>query len=268
MLLCLIPWLPESPRYLCWKGRNEEAWALIQRLHGDQAHAHAEFVQITKQVEFDKGHNHSYIAMFTKPSWRRRSLLAMGIVFAMQSCGPFGITNYIVLISQTLGLEGSMPLLIYAVYILVACMGNWLGTYLSDKIGRRPLFRKCYLYLRLRSICLYHLLTDDSPVIGFPTCCACLLAEALLQRRYVGTDDNNGNAACLFFIFLYTFCYGLMDPVQFIWAAEIFPTEIRAKGVGLTCFSYFLGIITWTTPSPLAFKNLGRLSSIQPHAVC
>jgi hypothetical protein len=88
------------------------------------------------------------------------------------------------------------------------------------------------------------------------------LAETLLQRRYVGTGDKAGNSACLFFIFLYTFCYGLMDPVQFIWAAEIFPNEIRAKGVGLTCFSYFLGIITWTTPSPLAFKNLGESQSI------
>jgi hypothetical protein len=145
MLLFFTKWLPESPRYLCLKDRNDEAWALIQRLHSDQAEAHAEFVQITKQIEFDKGRNTSYIAMFKKPSWRRRCFLAMGIVFAMQSCGPFGITNYIVLISQTLGLTDSMPLLIYAIYILVACMGNWVGTYLSDKVGRRPLFRKCYV---------------------------------------------------------------------------------------------------------------------------
>lgn len=153
MLLCFSPWLPESPRYLSWKGRSTEARELIYRLHHDEAEANAEYIQISRQVEFDKGHPASYLAMFKKPSWRRRSLLAMGLVFAMQCCGPFGITNYIVLISQTLGLTGSMPLLIYAVYILVACMGNWLGTYLSDKIGRRPLVRE-YPNSRNSSLCI------------------------------------------------------------------------------------------------------------------
>lgn len=95
-------------------------------------------------------------------------------------------------------------------------------------------------------------------VIGIPTTAACLLAEALLQRRYFGTGDKQGNAAALFFIFLYGAFYGFfLDPTQFVWCAEIFPTTIRAKGLGLTFFSYFLGAITYTTPAPTAFKNIG-----------
>ena len=38
--------------------------------------------------------------------------------------------------------------------------------------------------------------------------------------------------------------------------SEIFPTTIRDKGISLGFFSYFVGAITYTTPSALAFKNM------------
>lgn len=95
-------------------------------------------------------------------------------------------------------------------------------------------------------------------VIGFPATACCLLAEALLQKQYIGTGDKSGLAAALFFIFMYGACYGMfLDPPQFVWCAEIFPTVIRAKGIGLTFFAYFVGAITYTTPGALAFKNIG-----------
>jgi hypothetical protein len=40
-------------------------------------------------------------------------------------------------------------------------------------------------------------------VIGFPALAACLLAEALLQWRYLGTDNKVGNAFAVFFIFVF-----------------------------------------------------------------
>lgn len=95
-------------------------------------------------------------------------------------------------------------------------------------------------------------------VIGFPGCALCLLAEALLQRRYVGTGNKGGLGASVFFIFLFTTFYGFcIDPVQYVFAGEIFPTTIRAKGIGLALFSYFVGAITYTTPGALAFRNIG-----------
>ena len=93
-------------------------------------------------------------------------------------------------------------------------------------------------------------------VIGFPTLAAILLAEALLQWKYLHTDSKSGNAACLVFIFLYIIFFQPIDTASFVWAAEIFPTTIRAKGLGLTMFAYFVGAITYTAPSDLAFKNM------------
>jgi len=93
-------------------------------------------------------------------------------------------------------------------------------------------------------------------VIGFPSLACCLFAEGLLQWRYLGTADKPGNAACLLFLYVYIICYQAVDAPSFIWAAEIFPTTIRAKGIGLTLFAYFVGAITYTTPAALAFKNM------------
>jgi len=94
--------------------------------------------------------------------------------------------------------------------------------------------------------------------VGFPLCGLILLAEALLQRQYAGTDNKAGNAACVLFlfIFIHVFDFTIQCPTTVV-VAEIWPTEIRSKGLGLAWFSYFVGAITYATPSALAFQNIG-----------
>jgi hypothetical protein len=84
------------------------------------------------------------------------------------------------------------------------------------------------------------------------------LVNALLQKTYVGTDSKGGNAACVLFIFIFISVYSFfIDPPQFVFVSEIFPTTIRAKGIGLAFFAYFVGAITYTAPAAVAFKNIG-----------
>ena len=75
-------WCAESPRYLVWKDRREEAWIIMKKLHHDPANssdddARAEFTQIVRQVDIDKEENPTFYKMFKKPTWRRRSLLVL-----------------------------------------------------------------------------------------------------------------------------------------------------------------------------------------------
>ena len=49
----------------------------------------------------------------------------------------------------------------------------------------------------------------------------------------------------------------LCSAPSFLWAAEIFPTTIRAKGLSLALFAYFVGQITYTTPGARAFQTIG-----------
>lgn len=80
----------------------------------------------------------------------------------------------------------------------------------------------------------------------------------MLQKTYVGTTSKGGNAACVLFIFVFIACYSFfIDPPQFAFVSEIFPTNIRAKGIGLALFAYFVGAITYTAPAAVAFKNIG-----------
>jgi hypothetical protein len=75
----------ETPRYLCWINKSDEALQVIKRLHHDASDpdglaAHAEFLQIKYCVEHDRELKSGYKEMFTQPSWRRRSILVMAIM--------------------------------------------------------------------------------------------------------------------------------------------------------------------------------------------
>ncbi|ETI27393.1 hypothetical protein G647_09583 [Cladophialophora carrionii CBS 160.54] len=238
-LLAGLPFIPESPRYLCLKNRPSEAWAVLRRIHHDpddeaDSAAHAEFVQIKRQVEFEKEQKAGYIEMFRKPSWRKRSLLAIFIQSVLSGNDVIlGIANFLVLIFGSLGMTGVMPLLLYALYSTIGTIFVAIAIFTVDRVGRRTMF-----------------------LVGFPAMAVCLLLEGVLQSRYLGTDHKAGLAGCVAVIYVYIVVFQCVDGPAFIWMSEIFPTNIRGRGIGLGFFSYFVGAITYTTPSALAFKNI------------
>jgi MFS family permease len=142
--------IPESPRWLIWNSRSDQAWTILQRMHHDpvtnsDAAARAEFVQIEKQVAFDKQFDVSYIQMFRKPAWRKRTLLGMFVFFANQSTGVLGIGNFAILIYQSLGMTGSMPILMNAIYTTSATVfADVAACFIMDRVGRRKLMRKFF----------------------------------------------------------------------------------------------------------------------------
>jgi len=98
VLLCIINWLPESPRHLISKHRHEEAWAIIHRLHSDPSDstdefAKREYYQICKQIHFDRTLKTGYWEILKRPSYRKRALISMALAFCIMSDGLITIQS-------------------------------------------------------------------------------------------------------------------------------------------------------------------------------
>jgi MFS family permease len=100
LIVCILPFIPESPRYLLMTDKHDEAWKVIEKLHGDPNDpenevARSEFYQMHQQISFDRTVDSSWKHMFTKPSYRKRSIYAMAFTFFTQSTAVLVITNYV-----------------------------------------------------------------------------------------------------------------------------------------------------------------------------
>ena len=100
LILCVLPLIPESPRWLLMNDRPEEAWIVVKNLHGgkteaNEAYARGEFYQMQQQTQRDVTLNPTWSQIFKKSSYRKRALLTIGYAFISQSCGPLVINNYV-----------------------------------------------------------------------------------------------------------------------------------------------------------------------------
>ncbi|KAK4574375.1 hypothetical protein LTR86_002137 [Recurvomyces mirabilis] len=235
-------WVPESPRYLLMKDRSDEAWQNVQRLHRDPSDpddtaAHEEFAAMRAQIAFERTQPSGYWAILTTKSYRKRAFLSCFVQLASNNTGGLVINYYSVIIYGDLGLTGSLPLLMYCIYTLIGALGNLCGLLTVDKTGRR-----------------FALLT------GFTGCLLALVIEIAMLGKYVAVPVPNiaGEKVAIFAIMFFVFFYGFfIDAASFIYSSEIYPTNIRARGMAMATFTYFAACITYVTPGATAVANIG-----------
>jgi len=74
----------------------------------------------------------------------------------------------------------------------------------------------------------------------------------------VGNTNKAGQGACIAFMFLFVTFYGFgVDVSSYVYCSEIFPTHVRAKGVGWSVSGLFLVTTVYTTAAGPAFNNIG-----------
>ena len=93
--------------------------------------------------------------------------------------------------------------------------------------------------------------------------CGCIICISIvtgLVANY-GTPDNTntrGAIAAIVFMFFFVTCYAsTTDVSSYIYCSEIFPTHIRAQGVGFATSGVLLMNTILLTSAGTAFKNIG-----------
>jgi hypothetical protein len=95
-------------------------------------------------------------------------------------------------------------------------------------------------------------------VVGLIGCSLSLCGFTAMVAEFVGSTNKIGNGFGVFFLYLFVFFYGgSMDASSYVYCAEIFPTSVRAQGVGFSVAGLFIMTLIYTQTAPTAFENVG-----------
>lgn len=97
IVLCQMPFLPESPRWLMKKGRFKKAYESMLRLRGSPVQAARDIyymnVLLNEEAAIVRGHNR-FVELFTIGRNRRALQGSAVVMFGQQFCGVNAIVYY------------------------------------------------------------------------------------------------------------------------------------------------------------------------------
>ncbi|OZJ03972.1 hypothetical protein BZG36_03256 [Bifiguratus adelaidae] len=240
--LVFVYFIPESPRYLIYKGRLDEARRVIVKYHagGDDNAPIVDFEmeEISAALEAEKLQGtSSYLDFFKTKGNRQRLFLVCFVPIMMQLSGNGLASYYLAKVLISIGITSANEQLIIngvlMVYNLVLAIAQ---AFTVEKVGRRGLF--------LFSTC--------GMLVSFTiwTALSAINQETNFQQASLG----NGVLAM---IFLYYFCYDAgLNGAPYLFLTEVLTYQLRAKGINLMQIVKIIALIYNGFVNPIAMDAI------------
>lgn len=238
--------IPESPRYLVARGRDDDARAIISELEGGDHDA------VTHRMDEIRNSLSEHRTKTTVRELFSRKLgvaplvwIGMALAALQQFVGINVIFYYSSTLWQAVGFGEDRSLFISVVSAMVNIVGTFVAIAVIDRIGRKPLLLigsvGMALSLGTAAVCFHSAVVTTNDV-----------GESVATLE--GTNATVALIAANAFVFFFAFSWG---PVVWVLISEMFPNRVRAAAVGIaTAANWVANFLVSSTFPALADWNL------------
>ncbi|CAF1938611.1 unnamed protein product [Brassica napus] len=212
--------IPESPRWLAKKGRDEEVEVVLQRLRGKGHDIMFEARAIKISVEVSKQNSNTSIRSLFRKRYAHQLTIGIGLMLLQQLCGMSGIGSYGSTLFELGGFSARIGMTVLS---LIVVPKSLMGLILVDRWGRRPLLMAS----------------------AFGLCLSCITLAVAFGVKDVPEIQNITPVFTFIGILSFTmmFAFG-MGALPWVIMSEIFPMDIKVlAGSLVTIANWFTGWI-------------------------